>query len=252
MPSTFEIAYNQLNNAQKDAVDQIDGPVLVIAGPGTGKTQLLSVRIANILARTDTLPENILCLTFTDSAAATMRERLTNIIGQASYGITVSTYHAFGSDVMRRNPDYFIAESDMQSTDDLAIDSAFRDVIEQLPYSNPLKPDVFLRDIKELISDAKRALMTPDDLRTMAEHNELFYRQMQTLLKPLTVQLSRVSKSSVQSFHALLTSSPVFIRSAANALERQLKSSPRNRYPVRQNRSSLSMEKTMVRKRRRW
>jgi DNA helicase-2/ATP-dependent DNA helicase PcrA len=213
MPSTFEIAYNQLNNAQKDAVDQIDGPVLVIAGPGTGKTQLLSVRIANILARTDTLPENILCLTFTDSAAATMRERLTNIIGQASYGITVSTYHAFGSDVMRRNPDYFIAESDMQSTDDLAIDSAFRDVIEQLPYSNPLKPDVFLRDIKELISDAKRALMTPDDLRTMAEHNELFYRQMQTLLKPLTVQLSRVSKSSVQSFHALLTSSPVFKKS---------------------------------------
>ena len=61
----FEKNYKMLNAEQKEAVDTIDGPVLVIAGPGTGKTQLLSTRIANILQKTDTAPENILAMTFT-------------------------------------------------------------------------------------------------------------------------------------------------------------------------------------------
>jgi len=61
----FEKKYKMLNPEQKKAVDTIEGPVLVIAGPGTGKTQLLSTRIANILQKTDTSPENILAMTFT-------------------------------------------------------------------------------------------------------------------------------------------------------------------------------------------
>ena len=72
----FSSRYQKLNAAQKQAVDHIDGPVLVVAGPGTGKTELLSMRAANILRQTDTLPENILCLTFTESGAAAMRERV--------------------------------------------------------------------------------------------------------------------------------------------------------------------------------
>ena len=65
-----------LNTEQKKAVDNIEGPVLVIAGPGTGKTQLLSARIANILAKTDISAENILAMTFTEAGARNMRERL--------------------------------------------------------------------------------------------------------------------------------------------------------------------------------
>jgi DNA helicase-2/ATP-dependent DNA helicase PcrA len=61
MEQGFKRAYDRLNDAQRQAVDQIEGPVLVIAGPGTGKTQLLSLRIANILNKTDTLPEHKLC-----------------------------------------------------------------------------------------------------------------------------------------------------------------------------------------------
>src|SRR5206468_6268343 len=83
-----------LNAAQRRAVDAIDGPVLVLAGPGTGKTQLLSARVANILKQTDTPANTILCLTFTESGAENMRERLTRFIGQTAYEINIGTYHS--------------------------------------------------------------------------------------------------------------------------------------------------------------
>ena len=71
-----------LNANQKRAVEYLEGPLLVLAGPGTGKTQLLSHKVAYILENTDTNPENILCLTFTDTGAMNMRERLKSIIGR--------------------------------------------------------------------------------------------------------------------------------------------------------------------------
>ena len=81
----FEQAYNSLNDEQRAAVDHIDGPLLVIAGPGTGKTQLLSVRVANILKQTDVMPDSIPCLTITAAAASNMRHRLANFIGPEAY-----------------------------------------------------------------------------------------------------------------------------------------------------------------------
>ncbi|HSX45874.1 MAG TPA: UvrD-helicase domain-containing protein, partial [Candidatus Saccharimonadia bacterium] len=66
MDEDFKAAYKRLNVAQKQAVDAIDGPVLVVAGPGSGKTELLSLRVANILQKTDTDASGILCLTFTN------------------------------------------------------------------------------------------------------------------------------------------------------------------------------------------
>jgi len=85
----FSKRYNNLNDEQKTAVDTIDGPLIVVAGPGTGKTELLSMRTANILRKTDTLPENILCLTFTDSGAVAMRSRLSEIIGPDAYRVAI-------------------------------------------------------------------------------------------------------------------------------------------------------------------
>ena len=103
----FEKVYQRLNAAQKEAVNTLYGPVLVIAGPGTGKTQLLSARVAHILRSTDTLPENILCLTFTEGGARNMRERLTQFIGKHAYDVQIGTYHAFGRTVIGRYPEYF-------------------------------------------------------------------------------------------------------------------------------------------------
>ncbi len=107
LQSQYESAYNQLNTLQQEAVNEIEGPVLVIAGPGTGKTQILAARIAHILETTDALPENILCLTYTDAGAIAMRKRLLQFIGPDSYRIPIFTFHAFCNTVIQDNLDYF-------------------------------------------------------------------------------------------------------------------------------------------------
>ena len=105
--SKFDESYKKLNAAQKKAVDTIDGPVMVVAGPGSGKTEILSLRVANILRMTDATPGNILCLTFTDSAAVNMRKRLVALLGNAAYRIPIHTFHGFGVEVINSYPEYF-------------------------------------------------------------------------------------------------------------------------------------------------
>lgn len=200
----YEEAFKGLNEAQKKAVTTIDGPVLVIAGPGTGKTQLLTTRVAHILTVTDALPQNILCLTFTDSAAQTMQTRLSNMIGQGAYDVTISTYHAFGSDLIRRFPDYFALEADMQPVDDLGIDHIFREIIAGLPYANPLKySDMYLSDIKSLVSDAKRALLGPDDLRKIANQNIDYLRAVSPIVSKTLGVVTRLTKKDIPNFRRL-------------------------------------------------
>lgn len=202
----FQTAYRQLNEQQRRAVDMIDGPVLVVAGPGTGKTQLLTTRIANILDKTDTAAENILCLTFTESAAATMRERLTSLIGKDAYDVTISTYHSFGSDLIRRFPEYFTDFADLHPIDDLGIDSTFRKVLDNLPYSSPLKfAGNYLGDIKTFVSDAKRALLTPDDLLKIVNQNENFINSTSKVVVETLRGLQRIDKKSTQLFGHLAT-----------------------------------------------
>ncbi|HEY5806190.1 MAG TPA: ATP-dependent DNA helicase [Candidatus Saccharimonadales bacterium] len=200
----YEAALQGLNSAQRKAVETIDGPVLVIAGPGTGKTQLLTTRIAHILATTDTLPQNILCLTFTDSAAQTMRERLSSMIGQGAYNVTISTYHAFGSDIIRRFPDYFNEQAELEPADNLTIDRIFRQIINSLPYSNPLKySDAYLNDIKSLVSDAKRALLTPADLKKAAAENLQFTQQANPVIRQSLDGIARIDKKAIPKFAQL-------------------------------------------------
>ena len=101
---TFEDKIKDLNTNQRAAVDAIDGPVMVIAGPGTGKTTILSLRIGNIRLHADTDFSNILCLTFTEAAAAEMRQRLILYFGPEAYKIQVSTFHSFCNLVIQENP----------------------------------------------------------------------------------------------------------------------------------------------------
>ncbi len=103
----FISAYKSLNSEQKKAVDAIEGPVMVIAGPGTGKTSILTLRIANILRKTDTTPDSILALTFTESAVYSMRKKLAELIGSRAYKVNIATFHSFCNDIIERYPEYF-------------------------------------------------------------------------------------------------------------------------------------------------
>ncbi len=103
----FTKAYTKLNPAQKQAVDTIEGPVMVVAGPGTGKTQILTLRIANILREADITPDGILALTFTESAVISMRRRLAELIGSPAYAVRIATFHSFCNDIIHSYPEAF-------------------------------------------------------------------------------------------------------------------------------------------------
>ena len=134
----FEQAYGQLNTEQKKAVDQIEGPVLVNAGPGTGKTQILATRIGKILLETDTAPHNILCLTYTDSAAVSMRNRLVKFIGPAAHQVHIHTFHGFCNQVIQENLDIFGGYRQLDALTDLERVDVFRELIDGLPKGSPL------------------------------------------------------------------------------------------------------------------
>jgi DNA helicase-2/ATP-dependent DNA helicase PcrA len=177
----FEDEYKALNAAQRQAVDETEGPVLVMAGPGTGKTQLLGMRVANILRKDDVTPGNILCLTFTDNAARNMRDRLIDIIGQPAYHVAIHTFHSFGSDVINQYPDYFTSRQLIQQIDELGRYELLRGIFAQLPHGNPLGTKVgddylFLKDTLSTISWLKQNAITPDELRELLAANQSFIK----------------------------------------------------------------------------
>src|ERR1044071_8373750 len=110
--AVFLERYNRLNEQQQEAVDTIYGPVMVIAGPGTGKTEVLSMRIANLLrSEAQVQPQEILCLTYTDEATNSMRRRLVQIIGPAAHKVNIHTFHGFCNGIIQSNPEYFSQRS---------------------------------------------------------------------------------------------------------------------------------------------
>lgn len=205
--SGYRAAYQSLNARQKEAVDQTDGPVLVVAGPGTGKTQLLATRIAHILATTDAQAENILCLTFTEAAANNMRRRLSTLIGQAAYDVTIHTYHGFGNEILKKHPEYFAEFYEKESADELSTDQVIRRVQKNLPYANSLKSNTFTTDIKKLISDFKSAELSAEDVRKLAKANSAFVAQASQLVALHLAGLTRITKGSIAAFANLLIDS---------------------------------------------
>ncbi|HUD08294.1 MAG TPA: ATP-dependent helicase [Candidatus Saccharimonadales bacterium] len=201
----YQKAYRSLNQAQKKAVDCIDGPVLIVAGPGTGKTQLLTTRVAHILANTDTSAENILCLTFTETATQTMRERLIQLIGKDGYAVTISTYHSFGADIIRKYPEYFTDFSNRQPVDELGADSIIRSIITELEYDHPLKfADSYVKDIISFISDAKTALLSPADITRILQSNNKFIEQASKISIEILSSIVRIDKKALPLFEKLL------------------------------------------------
>lgn len=172
----FENAYNQLNAEQKLAVDTIDGPVLVVAGPGTGKTQLLSMRVANILRKTDIEASNILCLTFTNKAAINMRERLIQLTDGEARNVMVKTFHSFAAELMNMYPDHFWNGARLSTAPDAVQSEIIQTILSQLPLDNPLALTfagsfTASGDVKNGLRLAKEAGLTPDKLEALLKAN---------------------------------------------------------------------------------
>lgn len=135
----FQERYKQLNTQQKEAVDTIEGPVMVIAGPGTGKTEILAMRIANLL-RSDAQvkPYEILCLTYTDEGSVAMRKRLLQIIGEDAHKVHIYTFHAFCNNLIQSNAEYF-GVRDLQPVSDLERIEILHNLLEDLPPGHALR-----------------------------------------------------------------------------------------------------------------
>ncbi len=160
LQNKFAEEYKKLNNEQRRAVDTIDGPVMVIAGPGTGKTQILAARIGKILLDTDALPENILCLTYTDAGTIAMRKRLLQFIGADAYKVNIYTFHAFCNDVIQDNLHLFEKKS-LDAVSELESIELFKQLIDAFPKGHPLKRyrgDVYyeINNLRHLFSSMKR------------------------------------------------------------------------------------------------
>ncbi len=189
----FDEAYALVvdNEGQKRAVDTTEGPVLVVAGPGTGKTQLLSLRVGKILQNNPTiLPSNILCLTFTDSAAANLRERLIHHVGlgQDAYQVAIHTFNSFGNWIMTTYPEYFGHWREVTTADELTTYRVLENILEGFPGNHPLArktPDgtfTTLGQLHNLIGDSKRSNISPADLKTIITDNGRVFDQVTPII----------------------------------------------------------------------
>ncbi len=146
-------------------MDTIEGPVMVIAGPGTGKTQILAARIGRILLDTDTDPSNILCLTYTDAGVIAMRRRLLEFIGPDAYKVNIYTFHAFCNDVIQENLSLFERNA-LDPVSDLERIRLLKVLIDAFPKNHPLKRyrgDVYyeVNNLQSLFSTMKKEGWTP-------------------------------------------------------------------------------------------
>lgn len=171
----FDTQYKRLNAAQKDAVDTIEGPVVVIAGPGTGKTQILTLRIASILknAGAGIGPENILALTFTNAGVAAMRSRLATFIGAAdAYRAHIFTFHGFCERQITDYPDYFPQIAFAQHVDDVERLSILTTIVRENAFVRlkTFSSDTHaIKDIAAAIDKIKSAGIAPDAFVTRVD-----------------------------------------------------------------------------------
>lgn len=204
----FQTRYKNLNDKQKQAVDCIDGPVLIVAGPGTGKTELLSMRAANILHKTDTSPSNILCLTFTESGASSMRERLKSIIGKDAYKVAIHTFHSFGAEIINQHSQYFYHGANFRAADELSSYELLRGIFDGLDYTNPLASRMndeytYMHDALSVISELKRSGLTSDELTMILDKNDEVINEAEPLLAQ--VFTARMSKSTTDQLRPFIS-----------------------------------------------
>ena len=183
----FDKAYAKLNKEQKAAVDAIEGPVMVIAGPGTGKTHVLTMRIANIRRRTDTPPDAILALTFTEAAVAEMRRRLAELMQSPSdaYHVSLNTFHGFANDVIRAYPEHFpelAGGAHVTEWEQVRILENLVDTLDLKTLRPPGNRFLYVRPALTAIQKLKGEGVTPDAFAQLLREEESAFRNIPDLV----------------------------------------------------------------------
>ena len=158
--------YDTLNEQQKEAVLHTEGPLLILAGAGSGKTRVLTHRIAYLIEEKGINPWNILAITFTNKAAGEMRERVDNLVGFGSESIWVSTFHSMCVRILRRHIDLlgFDTNFTIYDTDDQK--TLMKDICKLLQIDTKIFRE---RSLLAAISQAKNEMVTPEEFRIQAQ-----------------------------------------------------------------------------------
>jgi DNA helicase-2/ATP-dependent DNA helicase PcrA len=130
--------YDKLDTQQREAVDKVEGPVMVIGGPGTGKTHIMSIRVAKILLTADTTPGNILCLADTDDGVVTLRKSLLRLIGPDAYKVNIHTCYSFCNQIIQDNLSCF-NKNEIDLVSELEKIELFKKLVDTFPKHHRLK-----------------------------------------------------------------------------------------------------------------
>jgi len=180
-----EDALAKLNAAQREAVLHFEGPILVLAGAGSGKTRVLTTRIARLIEHHEVKPSQILAVTFTNKAAGEMKERIAKLIGETPAGMWVGTFHAIGARMLRREAQLVGRTSGFTIYDEDDSLAVVRRIMERLKIS---PKEWTPKALRSAISGAKNALVTPEEYAKLAmdplsKAASLVYDQLEPTLR---------------------------------------------------------------------
>ena len=185
---TDDALLSGLNPAQREAVLHTEGPLLVLAGAGSGKTRVLTTRIARLVAHEGVDPARILSVTFTNKAAGEMRDRIARMLGQPLTGMWVGTFHAIGARLLRMHPERVGRTNAFTIYDE---DDALA-VVKRIMERRSISPKQFTpKGILGLLSDAKNALVPPGEYETLAM--DPFARAAAVVYRELEGELRRAN-----------------------------------------------------------
>ena len=192
-----------LNPAQREAAEAIEGPVLILAGPGSGKTRVITYRIAYLVRRCGVSPHHIMAVTFTNKAAREMKERLEQLLGQATEALTLGTFHAICARILRREGKAVGLESSFVIYDEDDQLKLMKQVLEELK----LDPKQHVpQALRSAISAAKSRLISPEDYgRRVSSYFEeivhrVYQRYQQLLSRGQAVDFDDLLMRTVQLF----------------------------------------------------
>ena len=184
---------DSLNEKQKEAVNITDGPLLVLAGAGSGKTRVLTTKVAYLILEKKIDPSAILAITFTNKAAKEMKERILDMVGMIGYQIQISTFHSFGLTILKKHYDKLGLSKNFTILDSDDSNTVIKNILKDMNYDENYKA------IKSIISNNKNALIDSNEYSRFVNND---YEEM--ILDIYTKYEQRLKRNNSVDFDDLL------------------------------------------------